>query len=184
MLMPFDEHDQEALRILGFAITVSPLGGELAVLKGKMKIYIKRSGDDRLSLAIRLPGGGEIAAIIPREILRVVLLLLYVIGGVPADGRGPRATSGQGRAYSATRDDNPDRPALSESANIWRARCAIPKPRQRQLRLHSKTAGPSNCPYRLIPPARKVAPGESLAESSRLDLPKWTQSPRAWRNDH
>ena len=58
MLMPFDEHDQQALRILGFTIAVTA-GGEFAKLEGEMKIYITRSGDDRLSLAIRLPRGGE-----------------------------------------------------------------------------------------------------------------------------
>jgi hypothetical protein len=68
MLMPFDEHDQQALRILGFTIAVTA-GGEFAKLEGEMKIYITRSGDDRLTLAIRLPRGGEIAAIIPRGIL-------------------------------------------------------------------------------------------------------------------
>jgi hypothetical protein len=64
------------------------------------------------------------------------------------DARGPRATWGRGRAYSATRDDILDRTALS--ANNWRARCAISKPRRRDLTLHSKTAGPSKCSYRLI----------------------------------
>jgi len=59
-----------------------------------------------------------------------------------ADARGPRATSGQGRAYSAARVDIPDRPALS--ANNGRAQCTISKPRRRDLTLHSKIAGPSN----------------------------------------
>ena len=58
-----------------------------------------------------------------------------------ANARGPRATSGQGHAYSAARDDIPDRPALS--ANNGRAQCTISKPRRRGLTLHSKTAGPS-----------------------------------------
>jgi hypothetical protein len=68
----------------------------------------------------------------------------------PADARGPRATSGQGRAYSAARDDIPHRPALS--ANNWRARCTISKPQTRDLTLHSKTADPSKCSYPLIAP--------------------------------
>ena len=63
------------------------------------------------------------------------------------DARGPRATSGQGRAYSAARDDIPDRTALS--ANNWPGRCTISKPRRRDLTLHSKIAGPSKCSYRL-----------------------------------
>src|SRR5215475_13654941 len=51
-----------------------------------------------------------------------------------ADAHRTRATSGQGRAYSAARDDIPDRTALF--ANNWRARCTISK-----LTLHSKNAG-------------------------------------------
>jgi hypothetical protein len=34
-----------------------------------------------------------------------------------ADARGPRATSGQDRAYGAARDDIPDRPALSANTS-------------------------------------------------------------------
>jgi hypothetical protein len=66
-----------------------------------------------------------------------------------ADGPGPRATSGQGRAYSAARGDrdSPDRPA--PSANNSPARCTISKPRRRDLTVHSKIAGPSKCSYRL-----------------------------------
>jgi hypothetical protein len=63
------------------------------------------------------------------------------------DARGPRATSGQGRAYSAARDDIPDRTALS--ANNWPGRCTISKPRRRDLTLHSEITGPSKCSYRL-----------------------------------
>ena len=65
------------------------------------------------------------------------------------DGPGPRATSGQGRAYSAARGDrdSPDRPA--PSANNSPARCTISKPRRRNLTLHSKIARPSKCSYRL-----------------------------------
>jgi hypothetical protein len=63
-----------------------------------------------------------------------------------ADARGPRATSGQGRAYSAARDDIPDRPALS--ANNGRDQCTILQPRKRDLTLHSKIAGPLKCSYR------------------------------------
>lgn len=66
--MPFDEQDQEALRILGFTIVVDP-DGEGAVVKGETKIEIYRHGEDRLDLVITLPSGAEIAAIIPREIL-------------------------------------------------------------------------------------------------------------------
>jgi len=50
---------------------------------------------------------------------------------------------GSGPAYSADRDDIPDRPALFASANIWRPRCTISKPCGRDLTSHSKTAGPS-----------------------------------------
>ena len=66
-----------------------------------------------------------------------------------ADGPGPGATSGQGRAYSAARGDrdSPDRPA--PSANNSPARCAISRTRRRDLTLHSKIAGPSKCSYRL-----------------------------------
>ena len=67
-----------------------------------------------------------------------------------ADTRGPRATSGHGHAYSAARDDIPDRSA--PSANNWRDRCTISKPRREDLTLLSKTAGPSKCSYRLIAP--------------------------------
>ena len=65
------------------------------------------------------------------------------------DGPGPRATSGQGRAYSAARGDrdSPDRPA--PSANNSPPRCTISKPRRRNLTLHSKIARPSKCSYRL-----------------------------------
>ena len=66
-----------------------------------------------------------------------------------ADGPEPRATSGQGRAYSAARGDmnSPDRPA--RSANNSPARCTISKPRRRDLTVHSKIAGPSKCSYRI-----------------------------------
>ena len=71
------------------------------------------------------------------------------------DGRGPRATSGQGRASSAARDDrdSPDRPA--PSANNSLARCTISKPPRRDLTLHSKIAGPSKCSYRLNAPVAR-----------------------------
>jgi hypothetical protein len=73
-----------------------------------------------------------------------------------ADARGPRATSGQGRAYSAARDDrdSPDRPA--PFANNSPARCKISKPRRRDLTLHSKIAGPSKCSYRSNAPVAAV----------------------------
>jgi hypothetical protein len=42
--------------------------GELAVLAGSMKIELHRTrGSDQLTLAVTLPGGGEIVAFIPRH---------------------------------------------------------------------------------------------------------------------
>src|SRR5262249_16423063 len=96
-----------------------------------------------------------------------------------ADARGTRATSGQGRAYSAARDDIPDWPALS--ANNGRAQCTILKPRRRGLTLHSKTAGPSkmllslNSSYRLVsypaegPPTTPCSCGLSGLSSAEGD---------------
>ena len=81
----------------------------------------------------------------PTRLSRLAPLIAFCV-----DARGPRATSGQDRAYSAARDDIPDRTALS--ANNWRARCTISKPRRRSLTLHSKTVGPSKCSYRLMAP--------------------------------
>src|SRR5262249_61805640 len=86
----------------------------------------------------------------PRSNARILVAIHSGINSLIAfcaDARVPRATSGQGRAYSAARDDMPDRTALS--ANNWRARCTISKPRRRDLTLRSKTAGSSKCSYRL-----------------------------------
>jgi hypothetical protein len=109
-----------------------------------------------------------------------------------ADARGPRATSGQGRAHSTTREYIHERPALS--ANNWRARCRSAEPRRRGLTLHSKTSGPSKCSYRLIAYRSQgslTSPCPSgLSKGSILDLPNGTRCPRSasrsfgeW-NDH
>jgi hypothetical protein len=67
--MRFEAQDNEALRILGFTIVVDSKT-EVAILKGEMTISINRNAQgDRLSIAITLPGGGEIAAMIPRALL-------------------------------------------------------------------------------------------------------------------
>ena len=63
--MRFNTQDQEALRILGFTVATTR-DGEVAFLEGEMRISIIR-GAGRLSMAITLPGGGEIAAIIPPQ---------------------------------------------------------------------------------------------------------------------
>jgi hypothetical protein len=65
--MRFNTQDQEALRILGFTVATTR-DGEVAFLEGEMRISIIR-GAGRLSMAITLPGGGEIAAIIPPAVL-------------------------------------------------------------------------------------------------------------------
>ena len=68
MLLKFDEQDQKALRILGFSIDNTP-NGELAELRGEMKLEIWRSDNDQLALMITLPAGGEITAMIPHATL-------------------------------------------------------------------------------------------------------------------
>jgi hypothetical protein len=68
MLLKFDEQDQKALRILGFSIDNTP-NGELAELRGEMKLEIWRSDNDQLALMITLPAGGEITAMIPHSTL-------------------------------------------------------------------------------------------------------------------
>jgi hypothetical protein len=70
-LTPFDEQDTEALRILGFTVSVTR-NSELAVLfMGERKIVIYRQSgpDDQLVLVITMLGGHEIVATIPRETL-------------------------------------------------------------------------------------------------------------------
>ena len=65
--MRFNTQDQEALRILGFTVATTR-DGEVAFLECEMRISIIR-GAGRLSMAITLPGGGEISAIIPPAVL-------------------------------------------------------------------------------------------------------------------
>jgi len=64
--MAFDEHDQEALRILGFTIATHPGGFEMATLRGEMTIEITQGGDDQLALVIKLPVGHEFCALVRR----------------------------------------------------------------------------------------------------------------------
>jgi hypothetical protein len=85
----------------------------------------------------------------PTRLSRLAPLIAFCV-----DARGPRATSGQDRAYSAARDDIPDRTALS--ANNWRARRTISEPRRRNLTLHLKTVGPSKYSYALMAPIASV----------------------------
>jgi hypothetical protein len=66
--MRFDAQDEEALRILGFIIAIDS-NTEVAILKGEMTISIIRNAQGDFSLAITLPGGREIAAMIPRALL-------------------------------------------------------------------------------------------------------------------
>jgi len=73
MLTQFDEEDQEALRILGFTITIMPGESEMAALSGDMQVAIQRSGEDQLALVITLPNGREIAALTLRELLHEAL---------------------------------------------------------------------------------------------------------------
>jgi hypothetical protein len=95
--------------------------------------------------------GPQRAKVVRQRMTETNSLIAYRV-----DGRGPRATSGQGRAYSAARDDrdSPDRPA--PFANNSPARCKISKPRRRDLTLHSKIAGPSKCSYRSNAPVAAV----------------------------
>ena len=68
-LKPFDEQDEEALRTLGFTISVTR-DGEFAMVKGVMTVGVNLTINERLVLAITLPNGREIAALISRETLR------------------------------------------------------------------------------------------------------------------
>jgi hypothetical protein len=70
-LKPFEQLDTEALRILGFTISVTR-DGELAAVKGEMKAEIYRSGDelDQFVLVVTLPCGEGFVATLPRDELR------------------------------------------------------------------------------------------------------------------
>jgi hypothetical protein len=52
----FDEQDREALRLLGFTMSITG-NRELAVVQGEMKVLIHTSGDDQFALIITLPNG-------------------------------------------------------------------------------------------------------------------------------
>jgi hypothetical protein len=70
VLTPFNEQNTAHLSVLGFTISATR-NGERALFTGESNIEITRSGDDQLALVITMPGGREIAAYIPREVLDV-----------------------------------------------------------------------------------------------------------------